>query len=127
MKKLLLIPFFLTSCAGVSPEMQAVMDEYRRTIPTCTEGAECERLWGAAQVWVTQNAGYRIQTATDTVIETFGPLGSSTSLAARVVREYTGPEQYRIVITMGCANIFGCTPEPWGTSLAFNRHINSLK
>ena len=39
-----LAAFIATSCA-INPETQAKMDEYARTIPTCMNDTECDRMW----------------------------------------------------------------------------------
>lgn len=122
---LVLATSLLFSACAASPERQALINEYNRTIPTCQTDAECKAKWDAAQVWVVRNSGYRIQTATDVLIQTFGPLGESMALAMVVLKEPTG-DGYRITISTNCANIFGCRPDAWGAAVQFNRDIGAI-
>jgi len=54
--------------AGPSPQ---VVQQFQNTIPTCSGEADCKAKWEAAQLWVVHNAGFKIQTATDVLIETY--------------------------------------------------------
>lgn len=115
------------SCASApSPQVQAKRAEFERTIPTCAAEKDCEAKWEAAQVWVVKNAGYKIQTATNVLIETYNSIGSSTDVAVRVLKEPLGSGSYRFVVNVWCANIFGCFPNPWDAALDFNRTLNSV-
>jgi len=119
------IALFLQSCA-TSPERLAQMDEFNRTIPTCSTEQDCLVKWQAAQVWVTRNSGYRVQIANDVLIQTYGPSGESMALAMSVVKEPTGGSGYRIIVSTSCANIFGCRPNAWESALQFNREISAI-
>jgi len=99
----------LASCAA-SPEHVARVSEYNRTIPTCNAPERCQRLWDAAQVWVSSNSAYRIQVASDAVIETYGPMGYGTALAMRVIKSPVGSTGYRFLFFGSCNNVFGCNP-----------------
>lgn len=114
----------LTGCAA-SPEQLALQAEYERTVPTCSNETQCRVMWEAAQIWVVNNAGYRIQTATDVIIETYGPLGTSTDLAARITKEPIGQNNYRFPIVLGCANLFGCFPNALQSAVAFNTAVSN--
>ncbi len=63
------------------------------------------------QAWVATNSRWRIQTANDTLIQTFGPGNSSTDLAYTLVRVPRGDGTAEISVRAGCANIFGCFPD----------------
>ncbi len=98
----------MAGCATnqVDPATQAKANE-----PLLCDGkAQCDRYWQAAQVWVVGNSGYKVQTVTDSVIQTYGPMGHDTTLAFVVLREPQGGEKSRILVKAGCANMFGCHP-----------------
>ncbi len=115
----------LSACAaGPSPQTVA---QFRSTIPTCSGEADCKAKWEAAQLWIVHNAGFKIQTATDVLIETYNPTGSSPSLAARVTKEPLGGGQYKIVVYVWCANMFGCVPDGWQAAINFNQVVAAAR
>jgi hypothetical protein len=59
-----LMGFALAGACAVSPELQAKMDEYQRTIPTCSSSPECQSKWNMAIAWVESNSDYGIRSAT---------------------------------------------------------------
>jgi len=124
----LAVAALLSACATTAtPELQA---EVARTVPKCSTKAECDAKWDAAQVWVVQHAGFRLQTTTNVVIQTFGPstsTGDSTRLAMQVLREQTSDGRWQIRALATCGNPFGCTPEIWPTLLQFNRAIGAVQ
>ena len=115
----------LFGCA-TSPEMQAKQAEFRRTIPTCSGTEDCNAKWEAAQLWVVRNAGWKIQTQSSVLIETYNAVGSSPRIAVRVTKEPLGGGKYQFIVNVWCDNIFGCQPDSWGAALDFNRHIASV-
>lgn len=125
---LLTTSILLSSCASTpSPQQEIKKTEFISTIPVCDVKIDCEAKWEAAQLWVANNAGYKIQTATNVVIETFNPTRDDTYLAAKITKEPLGGGKYKIVATLWCNNMFGCNPDKWGASVAFNKSINELK
>jgi hypothetical protein len=117
----------LVGCA-TSPERQAKQAEFRRTIPTCSgQTADCNAKWEAAQLWVVRNAGWKIQTQSSVLIETYNAVGSSTNgsrFVSRKSRLVAGDISF--MVNVWCDNIFGCHPDSWGAALDFNRHIASV-
>ena len=63
--------------AGCSTQGQVGAETMEQaTAPlTCTSKAECDAWWGRAQVWVTNHSDYKLQTVTDSIIQTAGPSG----------------------------------------------------
>jgi len=78
----------------------------------CAGKAECDVYWQRAQVWVAKYSTWRIQTATDVLIQTYGPGDSNTELAYRIFREPTADGGFLISFWAGCGNIFGCNARP---------------
>lgn len=118
----------LPGCATPpSPARQALIEEFRQTVPTCRAQSECSAKWEAAQIFVARVAGYKVRTVTNVLIETAGPVGYSPSLAMQVVKEPIGGGGYRIRVEMNCANVFGCQPDILETAVAFNRYVNAAQ
>jgi hypothetical protein len=105
---------------------QPKIDEFQRTIPKCFTDKEYERKWAAAQSWVAAHAAYKIQTATNSLMETYNARNSSPGIAVQVVKEPIGDNGYRFLVRVWCDNIFGCRPDSWDAALDFNRTINAV-
>ncbi|MHB1174069.1 MAG: hypothetical protein ACYCZJ_02955 [Sulfuriferula sp.] len=117
----------LTGCAtNQSPEMLAKQAEFNRTIPICTDEKDCNAKWEAAQLWVIHNAAFKIQTATNVLIETYNATDSTPSIAARVTKEPMGGGKYQFIVSVWCDNIFGCQPNSWDAALNFNRTVGAV-
>lgn len=111
----------MTACA-VSPETQALIDEYERTIPSCSSQIDCETKWANARNWVMQNSDFPIYTESATRIRATSTLTTSAGVGVVVTREGSG-NQYRFLVDVECLNAFGC-PNIWETKLDFNRTLN---
>jgi len=117
----------LTGCASIDDAAnarQALIQKVQDTTPECTTEPQCDAMWGAAQIWIVKNAGYKLQAATDVVIETYSPSDSSTALRVRALKE---PSENGKVITASvwCGNIFGCDRNPLKATLDFNEYVSS--
>jgi len=119
--------FILGGCAMSSPANKQKLAEFNSTIPTCNGKADCKVKWQAAQLWVVQNSAYKIQTATDVVIETYNPSEAGTGLAAEVTKEPMGHGEYKIVVKLWCNNIFGCVPDALDSEIDFNKTVAAAK
>lgn len=118
--------FLLGSCATApSPAIEAKRAQFESTIPTCEGEADCKAKWEAAQLWVVHNAGFKIQTATDVLIETYNPGPSDAKVAARVTKEPLGGGKYKLVVFVWCNNIFGCVPNGWDAAINFNTVVGA--
>lgn len=123
------LPLLCSACvtaeelAAADAAKAARLAEFEQTVPTCGSEIECKAKWEAAQLWIAKNAGYKIQIATDVLIETYNSIDYSTSLAARAMKEPLGDGRYAIRIRLGCANWFSCYPDPVDASLDFNRAV----
>ena len=75
-----------------------------------------------------KNAGYKIQTATSVLIETFNTTDSDVRLAAQITKEPQGGGKYRFIAKVWCVdNIFGCSPDRLDALLDFNRTLNAAR
>ena len=116
----------LTSCATTpSPALQAKQAEFNQTIPVCTDEKDCKAKWEAAQIWIVRNSGYKIQTATDVLLQTYNPTGGDPKIGVQAVKEPLGGGRYRIVVKVYCDNIFGCVPNSWDAAIDFNRVVGA--
>jgi hypothetical protein len=89
----------------------------------CVDRAQCDVYWQRAQAWVANNSAYRLQTITDTVIETAGPLAARTSLAYRITRVPDDQQGARIYVMAACGHLAGCNPASSDAVVAFKRFV----
>lgn len=117
------IALMLAGCATrqIDPQSQREM----QTPLVCKNAVQCDTWWKLAQVWVTQNSGYRIQTVTDSIIVTFGPIHSEMELAFTVTKSPRSDGSSEIVVRASCGNIFGCRPDAVDAVVAFNRYLRN--
>lgn len=113
----------LGACA-VSPETQAKMDEYARTIPTCTGAENCQSKWNIARAWVNTNADFGIRSVTDDRILSTTNNSSDSGIGITVNRVPVGANQFQIVVDLECIMAYGC-PDLWEMKLDFNRTVNA--
>ena len=113
----------LTACA-VSPETQALMDEYERSIPTCSNSLECQSKWAAARSWAIENADFPKYTESETRIRATSTLTTTSGIGVVVHREGSG-NNYRFLVDVECFNAYGC-PNIWEAKVDFNRSLNAI-
>ena len=75
----------LVSCA-VSPETQAKMDEYTRTIPSCLGDAECPSKWVVARTWTLQNSDFNTRGESDIRINASSKIISQSAIGVTVTK-----------------------------------------
>jgi len=114
--------FLLASCA-VSPETQAKMDEFARTIPACTSDSECDRKWALARSWTAQNSAFTIRSESDTRINASSNIISQTGVGVIVTKVPNGAGSFQIVADLECFSAYTC-PELWDMKVDFNRTVN---
>lgn len=105
--------------APVTPEILAAANEPL----LCADKKQCDFYWQRAQVWVSGNSGYKIQTVTDALIQTHGPFGSKVELAHKIVRAPNEDGSARILISSACDNMFGCQPSRESAAANFKRFV----
>ena len=93
-------------------------------IPTC-EASSCAEMWQRAQLWVVNHSKWKIQTATDVVIETFNPVGYDASYGFTITKEPQGSGKYDIMMKASCGNAFGCNPKMNDVWNAFNYYVGT--
>jgi len=113
----------LFACA-VSPETQAKMDEFARTIPSCTSATECQAKWNMANAWVVANSDFGIRSASDSRIVSTTNRASDSGIGIIVERVPEANGRFQILVEMECLSAYGC-PELWDNMLDFNRSVNA--
>ena len=136
MNKLYLLFFLLLSynlilsgCATVSPQQKQI---WRETGPVCFTKPDCDAKWAAARNWVQENSGYKIETYSDNLIETYHPPDASPKIAARVSKTPDGTSsegnQINVIeIKVWCTKTFGCIPTVDESVLKFNQYVSSVQ
>ena len=97
----------LAGCATSTEIVTAL--EPARDMPSevrCTD--PCTDEWQRAQFWISTYSGWRMQTNTDVVIETFSPSEGSVRRGFSVTREPMGGGEYVIRLGQYCDNFLGC-------------------
>ena len=111
----------LVSCA-VNPEIQAKMDEFARTIPSCTSDADCNRKWALARSWTEENSDFNIRSESDTRINASSNIISQDGIGVVVTKVTTGSGRYQIIADLECFSAYSC-PELWDLKVDFNRTV----
>ena len=125
-------PFLITAAAalllscGTSAERQARLDEFNRTIPTCSNAAECTAKWNAAREWVVANADFELRSNSDTRIDTLNADSTRSGTSIQVDRVAVGDGSYQIVVDVECFAAYGC-PNELDKAIEFNRVIGAVR
>ena len=111
------------SCA-ITPEIQAKMDEYARTIPTCANAAACQAKWNMALAWVEANSDFGIRSASADRILATTNTNSDSGIGITVHRVAAANGGFQITVDMDCLSGYGC-PTLWDKMVDFNRSVNT--
>src|SRR5215218_5815729 len=115
----------LSACVPMQYSDQVTSNPVSADPVLCIDKAQCDVYWQRAQAWVANNSAYRLQTVTDTVIETSGPLPGRSGLAFRVTKVPDDKDGARIFAVPVCSNAFGCSPAPMDAVKAFKQFVRS--
>jgi membrane-associated protease RseP (regulator of RpoE activity) len=92
---------------------------------TCQAGPDCETKWSRATAWIAQNAAYKVQTASDSIIQTMGPLPNDPRPSFTVTKAGDSTGTYTVSFNGGCDNFLGCIPTIAESKLSFVSFINA--
>jgi hypothetical protein len=92
---------------------------------TCANKAECDVWWSRAQVWVSNHSEYKLQTVTDSIIQTGGPSGGKRALAYQITRTPSNEGTATIGFAAHCDNMLGCEPNPWKAGADFKEFVRN--
>ena len=103
----------LSACAsrGPMPAAPTDADLIDSKVPLrCTSKEQCDRWWRAAQVWVVKNSGYKVQVATDAILQTFNAASGNSSWAFQITRSphLDGGEIFEL--DGACGRFSACSP-----------------
>lgn len=128
MRCVVIVAALVAGCATKPPmpieawETQEADEPFR-----CIGVDACAVAWRRAQVWVVQNAGMKIQTATDAVIQTYNAPTYSTRWAFQVLREPQGGGAERFNFSASCGEVPMCGLAPWRMLARFNRAMRAAR
>ena len=101
-----LAALLLSACAATGTVQQTAPP-----VPiVCNGAADCQAKWSRAVSWVATHSSYKIQTQTDSLIQTMGPLPEDPRPAYTVTKLSREPDSYEITFAGGCDNFIGCVP-----------------
>lgn len=85
---------------------------------------DCKVEWQRAQLWVGRHSMWKIQLATDSIIQTFYPRLSEVSYGFTVTKEPTATGG-QIQMDLTCGNALGCDPSPAGIVKSFYFYVST--
>lgn len=106
---------------SISTRLQATLAAATTTGPVECTGCKAE--WERAQLWLTRHSKWKMQTATDVVLQTFSPVNYDVSYGFTITKEPVLEGKYRIKLAMACGNPLGCDPAPSDVGRAFYHYV----
>jgi hypothetical protein len=100
------------ACSFFAPPTSAPPETSAPPAPIyCRVGADCDAKWSRAAGWIATNSRWRIQSQSDTVVQTSASTDGSLSPSFTVTKiATTDPSVYQIVFEGSCDSIFRCEP-----------------
>ena len=115
----LILSVFVAGCSTATPAPQVAVAPI-----TCS--TDCAAKWSRAVAWVAQNSQYKIQTQTDSLIQTMGPLDSDPAPAFTITKAAMPGGAYEITFAGGCDNFIGCIPTIADARADFAKYVNGM-
>ena len=114
----------LMGCATRQPPSAADQtDAYEPLV--CVGPAQCQTAWRRAQLWLVDNSHWKIQIATEVVIETYNGDPYTPFRHYVLTREPLGGDRERIKIASGCPNTYGCSTDEIADAARFKRYVRA--
>jgi hypothetical protein len=129
----LLLVTTLSACAlrgapPAAPIPPTAADTADAKLPVrCGSRDQCDRWWRTAQVWVVKNAGYKVQIATDGIVQTAGPDAGSPSWFMLVTRAPHADGGEAIDIELRCGTGATCAPAYDSVVADFKRAVRATR
>ncbi|SAL48552.1 hypothetical protein AWB71_02669 [Caballeronia peredens] len=114
----------LGGCAVQDQVSSTTMEQATQPL-TCMSRAECDAWWARSQVWVTNHSEYKLQTITDSIIQTAGPSSGKRALAYQITKTPTNEGTATIGFAAHCDNPLGCEPNPWKAGADFKQFVRN--
>jgi len=111
----------LAGCAAtISPRIQANLAQAQDRPVPCAD--TCKLQWERAQLWLVQHSAWKLQMATDVVLQTYNPPAHDVTYGFQVTRTPAG-SGYVIALQLVCGNMYGCDPLPADVRRAFYHYV----
>jgi hypothetical protein len=111
----------LGACASEPYIPTAKVVEAAKT-PVICEGKEaCDIMWSKAQIWVSENSGYKIQVATDSIIETYTAPDYSPEYSVKMTKMPLGNGKQELSLSIYCGYPAMCREKPVVFQARFRR------
>lgn len=104
MRKVLLLSVVFAGCASpppIPPKPEPAPVVVTEPAPVCFGKQQCEAMWINAHEQLQSITGMRIQTATDSVLQTYGPLRAG-QLGGMATKYPVGEDKYEIRVRFAC-------------------------
>jgi hypothetical protein len=115
----------ISACAPVlnQHQIEIISKAKTDTRSIVCEGSACGEYWAKAQVWISKHSGYKVQTQTESVIETFGPIYDIDPMTCgfSITKEPVGGGKFKIEFAPRCfsKSVSSRIPEPEDIENAF--------
>jgi hypothetical protein len=103
----------ISACVSRGPTPSAPSDADltdSKLLVRCNSKDQCDRWWRTAQVWVVKNSGYKVQIATDAILQTYNATPGKTSWAFQITRSPHLDGGEIIEIDGSCGLHSACSP-----------------
>lgn len=125
MKKIAISGLFLLILSGCAAKEDPSLVAAANAPLVCEGKSQCDLYWQKAQAWVATNSAWKIQTANDTIINTYNPAPNAATLGYQLVKTPLGNERYEIIVQTSCGNMFGCIPSGVQQTAALKGYVKS--
>lgn len=127
---MLALPFFIIGCVQNQSPRVVVSAEDKAEVRTpliCEGKDQCDLFWQRAQLWLAKNSAWKIQSATEFVINTYYPSRRDVTWGFQVTREPAEVEgQQRIVLQPICRlPAAECVPDRIQVLASFKRYVRT--
>lgn len=115
-------------CACVNTQLVKIkerMSSLENEPESICDSKTCPDQWARAQLWLAKNAHMKIQTATDTIIQTYNVTDGNPVYTYTIMKEPLGDGRYKISIKLICGNLFGCIYEANDLRHAIYHYLNT--
>ena len=123
MRYLLLLVLLLSGCATKLSPYQIDMINDSKVPLICKDKKQCDYYWQRAQLWIAQNAPFKIQTVSDVMIQTYGPIDTDQRLAFLITKDVRPDGSAHIGININCGNEYGCYPPAYIAALQLKQFV----
>jgi hypothetical protein len=114
----------LAGCATQKPLSPELVEEVEKPL-ICSGSEQCSLFWQRSLFYVNHHSAFKIQTANESLIQTFSPTGGSPSIAFNISKEPLSGGAIRIWAKIYCDNMFGCVPDVPSEMVRFKRYIRT--